>query len=226
MTTSLSTFVVPAETWEQLTDMNSCAIVANGGYKLVTVKAQHYQGRLYTSFSTLYAGFGGLMPSYIGAYELWPLAQYTGITYDSHLDEEAIALGKRQRGDHQGVVVKVKGKQWVCARYVRLEMGLPSSSQRLSLTEAKAWLEEHFGRMSIEYPIEHGRWAAFEGHPVRCFTQYGSGRRRLLYRSLTGDITCTELHESLALDSVDTLGAKNLPKEVVVSQHGQLGMLF
>ncbi|AJY53189.1 hypothetical protein [Halomonas sp. KO116] len=216
---------VPAQLWEPLTEINSCSIAAMTKEKIVPVKAKHYQGRFYTAFGTAYGPFGARFACYISAYELTPAERYQGETYETYYDEEAIASGARSRGDHLGLVVKVQGKKWVCSKAVRLEKGLPSSIP-VSLTEAKKWLEESYGRYVIDYPIKQGHWAAYEGNPVRCYHQNGSEVHDMLYRDEAGGVLSMRLCKSLALDTQATLVGNELPVNVVVSNHNQLGMLF
>jgi len=226
MNTPSELIEVPAQQWETLTSINSCAIAAMASDKIVPVKARYYQGRFYTAFGTLYGPFGGKIGPHISAYELSPPERYVGCTYETYHDEAAIESGARRRGDHLGLVVKVQGKKWVCSKSVRLAKGLPSSIP-VSLSEAEAWLENCYGRYAIDYAIEQGHWAAYKGNPVRCYQMHNASEvHDMLYRDETGVIQSMRLCKSLALENLATLVANELPVNVCVSHHGQLGMLL
>lgn len=221
------TFTLPAQEWYPMADINSCSQIAGSTEPFVTVKTAYYCGSLYTSFSTLYAGYGRTNPSAITAYRLIPVSLYRGVTYELHHDEKAIVSGERERGNHLGVIVSARGKRWVCAERVAFEMGLPTTPP-LTLAEAEAWIDKCFRRWTgVDYPIEEGTWASLKGHPVRCYSDRYSERRDLLYRSDNGEITQLRLGKSLELGSdAELVQEVTLSPSTVVTQHGQLGMLF
>ena len=223
---SSRTFSLPAQEWYPMADINSCSQVAGSTEPFVTVKTAYYCGSLYTSFSTLYAGYGRSNPSCITAYRLVPVSLYRGVTYEVNHDEQAIASGERERGNHLGVIVSARGKRWVCAERVSFEMGLPTTYP-LTLAEAEAWIDRSFHRLIDRHPIEEGTWASLKGHPVRCYSNRYGDRRELLYRSDNGEITQLILGKSLELGSeAELVPESTLSPSVVVTQHGQLGMLI
>lgn len=221
MYTPSKVLTVPAEQWEALRDINSCALVSLSQDAIVTVKAKRYKGRLFTAFATLHTRYGGQ----IIAYELIPPHCYEAATYETYHDAEAIAEGGRERGDHLGLLVKVKDTKWVCGKAVRFDKGLPSTTP-LSLAEANRWMEEHYSGSAINYPIKQGAWASYEGHPVRCYTANGEDARLLLYRGEKGEVQFMRISTSLALEKASAVSTHDVPMNVAVSHTGQLGMLF
>lgn len=217
------TIEVPAERWEELANINSCLAGCSFDPKKgkpLAVKSDVFQGNRYTSFGTLYGPWGAKCKPTIWAYRLVPEALYDGEMTMVYHDEAAIADGRRNRGDHAGLVVTVNGHRMVCADRVNLVSGLPGTPP-LSLPEAHAWRDRV---TSSAFP--DGRevtWHAYAGHPVIRY-HTGRGISSALLWSIDGrQVTEMWLEEELELDSPDSLAA--VPS-VPAGAQGQLGMLF
>jgi hypothetical protein len=126
---------LPAEVWESLTHINSCSLaVEQKPGTLISVHAEDVRGKRYTAFGTMYRGTN----SVISAWEMLPESLYPGETTDIYHDEQAIAEGRRDRGDMRGLRVKHKGTVYVLASRADLVKDLPSPSVTLTMAEAEA----------------------------------------------------------------------------------------
>lgn len=218
---------VPAERWEELADINSCMAGASFDPvkgKPLAVKSDVYLSHRYTAFGTLYGPWSETKKPTIWAYRLVPLALYRGETTIVYHDAEAIAEGRRQRGDHTGLIVSVAGQHMVCEDRVNLEMALPRC-RPLTLSEARAWHQDALvfnGAAFHGNPVEVS-WHAYEGHPVIRYHREGGTRTALLWSVDGQHVVEMWLAKEVRPTSAETLLAQDAPP-VVVGAQGQIGL--
>jgi hypothetical protein len=147
------------------------------------------------------------MPYQIQAYELDLPSRYPGETTLVYHDEQAILDGRRQRGDHTGLLVDTVGQTMVCARATRIYCGLPTTPA-LTLEQAKDCEEENrlSGWRSFFARGAHVSWHSLGGHPViRHDLPTGERFQTLLWRMDDQRVRDFRLDRSVALESVDQL---------------------
>jgi hypothetical protein len=171
-------------------------------------------GFAYTAFGIIWGPYGGRMPPQIDAYRLLPQSMYAGDTTLVYYDKKAIEAGHRERGDHIGLIVAVRGELMVCAERVRFILDLPGTCP-LSLAEAKDYDERHrsSGWRALWFEGREPEWFSLSGHPVAVYRSHrtlGNDHAVLLWRR------GAEIHE-LAI-------AKDVPLEPQVN--GQNKMNF
>lgn len=163
-----TSIAVPAEAWETLSESYSAHLaVEQKGSKPVGVKATKYKGYLHTVFSVMFGSWGSLSRPTINAYRLLPESMYEGDTTPIYHDKDAIAAGRRERGDHTGLIVSVKGSRMVCAEPVEFVLGLPTT-RPLTLAEAQEFdaLQQAAGWRALFYKGAPTEWGFLDGHPV------------------------------------------------------------
>jgi hypothetical protein len=139
-----------AEVWESLTHINSCSLaVEQKPGALISVHSGVVQGKRYTAFGTIYCG----THSVIDAWEMQPESLFQGEKTNIYHDEQAIAEGRRDRGDMRGLRVKHKGSVYVLSNRVDLVKDLPSPAATLSMNETV----EH------EKQVSSQGWRRFSG---------------------------------------------------------------
>lgn len=180
-------FLVPAELWQQIASANSCHLaVEQKANSPVSVRTAEYRGFLYTAFGAIHGPFGEARKPYVDAYRLLPVSMYTGKTTLAYRDEEAIRSGQRDRGNHSGLVVSVKGKLMVCAKRVQFLMDLPATRQ-LPLAEAMDYdlAARRSGWRALWYKGKEPDWGHLRGHPVATYRGHktlGDDRVVLLWK--------------------------------------------
>lgn len=177
--------LVSAETWEGLTQSYSCDLASETkDGKIVGVRAVEYEGFRYTSFGTMHGPYGLTRKPTIWAYRLLPLRMYEGQTYEIYHDEKAIAAGTRERGDHTGLIVSLKGVKMVCAEKVDFIKGLPAA-RPISLEEAKVCNAKNgnCGWRSLIHTEPTIEWFSLGGHPVVHYQSERRISRSLFYRA-------------------------------------------
>lgn len=164
----MNQIMVPAENWEKFTNSNSCmlAIEQKEG-KLISVRTFGYHGFLYTSFGSMHCSWGAKHKPTIWAYKLLPLSWYSGETTTVYHDEEAIAAGRRSRGNLSGLIVSVKGKRLVCADPVLFLKDLPKA-QPMQIVDAQEFdtLSARYGWRALYCANSMPIWKSLAGHPV------------------------------------------------------------
>jgi len=200
-------FLVPAELWQQIASANSCHLaVEQKGGRPVSVRTAEYGGFLYTAFGALYGPFGEARKPYVDAYRLLPMSMYAGETTLVYHDNEAIREGRRERGDHAGLIVSVKGKLMVCADKVRFLMDLPGT-RPLSLAEAMSYDEGERGAgwRALWYGGKEPDWFSLQGHPVAVYRGHKTldDDRAVLLWKHDGAIHELGIDDDVLLDGVD-----------------------
>ena len=190
--------LVPAEQWETMASANSCQIAADqqcacegSGHKPVPVRTAENGGYLYTAFATIYGPYGVARKPCVEAYRLLPRSMYSGETTTVYHDAEAIRSGFRERGDHTGLIVSVRGNKMVCADKVRFLMDLPGT-RPLSQTEADSYDERQrdYGWRAGWFKGALPEWFSLKGHPVALYTGHSTigNNHAVLFWKLGGDI--------------------------------------
>ncbi len=159
---------VPAEHWETLREAYSAQLAAeHKGKGPISVKTTTFRGHRYTVFGIHYGPWGGRFKPTAFGYRLLPESMYNGETTLVYHDDEAIRTGRRERGDHTGLIVSVTGKRMVCAEAVAFEKGLPTTSP-IALSEAQEVDERRrrWGWRALHYRSRTPEWFSFVGHPV------------------------------------------------------------
>lgn len=200
-------FLVPAERWQQIASANSCHLaVEQKGGRPVSVLTAKYGGFLYTAFGTIYGPFGEARKPYVDAYQLLPTSMYAGETTLAYHDEEAIRAGQRDRGDHSGLIVSVKGNLMVCAKRVRFLMDLPGT-RPLSLAEAMSYDEGERGAgwRALWYGGKEPDWFSLRGHPVAVYRGHKTldDDRAVLLWKHDGAMHELGIDDDVLLDGVD-----------------------
>lgn len=222
----------PLERWEALTEMYSTpqAVEHKPEKGPVPVKSEVYQGHRYTAFSIWHCPWGGRPGPRIGAYRLDLPSRFDGETTVVYHDEAAILAGRRERGDHTGLLVKVARTTMVCAAKVAITPGLPTTPP-VTLDQAKAWNAEigGMGWRSLVYKDGEVTWHSLGGHPVVRY-QLPDGK---IQQSLIWTVDGQTFHDmylasSVTLSSVealsDTRTSITSPQPPVDSDEGQLGL--
>lgn len=200
-------FLVPAEHWQRIASANSCHIaVEQKADRPVSVLTAEYRGFLYTAFGTLHGPFGEARKPYVDAYRLLPMSMYTGETTLVYHDEEAVRAGQRERGDHTGLIVSVKGKLMVCAERARFIMDLPGT-RPLSLAEAKAYDENQrmSGWRALWYGGKEPEWYSLRCHPVAVYRGHKTldKDKAVLFWGHNGVMHELGIDDDVLLDGVD-----------------------
>jgi len=160
--------LVEAENWDAKAASNSCmkAINQKDG-KLISVLTFDYHGYLYTSFGTIYCQYSAQFKPTVFAYKLLPLSLYGGETTTIYHDEEAIAAGRRDRGDFSGLVVLVKGKSFVCSEPTLFLKDLPKTRpMQLALAQFFDTLCGSHGWRALYCSSALPTWKSLARHPV------------------------------------------------------------
>lgn len=167
---------IPAEDWDKFSSINSCQkATEHNGKGPLPVKFTEFRGFLYTSFATMWSGFGIEHTSNADCYKLIPESLYEGETFIKHHDEEAIAAGIRSRGNHIGLIVSVRGQRLVCAERVQFCLGLPTTKPITQAEAEKCNLDqESSGWRALFYKGCDKEWFSLNGHPVvRYYSERG-----------------------------------------------------
>ena len=205
----MSQILVPAEQWETMASANSCQIAADqqcacegSGHKLVPVRTAEYGGYLYTAFATIYGPYGVARKPCVEAYRLLPRSMYSGETTSVYHDAEAIRSGLRDRGDHTGLIVSVRGNKMVCADKVRFLMDLPGT-RPLSQTEAESYDERQrdYGWRAGWFKGALPEWFSLKGHPVARYRGHATigNNHASLFWMLGGAIQELSIADDVAL---------------------------
>lgn len=217
----MDSILVAAEKWEVIATANSSHVAAeHKGNKPLPVRTAEYQGFLYTAFATIYGPYGEARKPTIEAYRLVPESLYTGETTLVYHDEAAIEAGRRERGDHTGLLVAVGSELMVCAQKVNFVMHLPDTPP-LSLDEAKEHddRQRSSGWRALWFGGKEAEWFSLRGHPVAVYREHATlgGDMAVLLWKLDGEI------RELAIDSDVSLSP---PEELrtVPSDEGQLAL--
>jgi hypothetical protein len=207
----MNPILVPAEQWETMASANSCQIAAEqqcacegSGLKPVPVRTAEYGGYLYTAFATIYGPYGAARKPCVEAYRLLPRSMYSGETTSVYHDEGTIRSGLRERGDHTGLIVSVRGNKMVCADKVRFLMDLPGT-RPLSQVEAVAFDERErvFGWRSGWFKAAMPEWFSLKGHPVARYTGHRTlgNNHAVLFWRLGGTIQELSIAHDVALSA-------------------------
>lgn len=201
---------LPAEQWGRLSEVNSCQLAAeHRGKPPVPVRVAEYRGCLYTVFSVLWGSYGADPEPRVDAWRLLPLPLYEGKTTTAYHDEEAIREGRRQRGDHTGLIVSVGGKPMVCAQRVWFYVD-PPTTRPMTLAEAEDYdaQSRSSGWRSLWFRGKQPEWYSLRGHPVAVYRGHvtlGTDHAVLLWKKADGDVRELSIHRSVALEPVSRL---------------------
>lgn len=209
----MNQILIPAEQWETMASANSCQIAAEqqcacegSGLKPVPVRTAEYGGYLYTAFSATYGPYGAARQPCVEAYRLLPRSMYSGETTSVYHDAEAIRSRLRERGDHTGLIVSVRGAKMVCADKVRFLMDLPGT-RPLSQVEAVAFDERErvFGWRSGWFKGALPEWFSLKGHPVARYTGHRTlgNNHEALFWKLGGAIQELSIADDVALFALE-----------------------
>jgi hypothetical protein len=205
----MSQFLIPAEQWETIASANSCALAAeHKGHKPLSVRTAECGGFLYTAFATMYGPYGEARKPFVEAYRLLPQSMYAGDTTLVYHDEKAIQAGLRDRGDHTGLIVSVRGELMVCAEKVQFVMDLPGT-RPLSQAEAEEYDERQrrWGWRSFWFSDAERVWHSLRGHPVvRYWKDEGDSRSVLFWKS-GREIHEISISDDVALSPLDQIEA-------------------
>jgi len=211
--TSTTIELTPAK-WRSMTGINSASRVSEQkGDALIKVSAKELQGHLYTAFCTLYGSIGRNSTSTIYAYRLALLDLYQGETTRLYHDEDAVNEGRRKRGDHQGLIIKYKNKEYAMAQRVDLVMVLPDAVG-VCMEELKAIEEEkrEAGWRSHLYRDGNYEWKSYQGHPVLEYSTDDGRITRVLYCQEDGELEEVTLDDDLKLEpSAQALIVERVP---------------
>jgi hypothetical protein len=206
---AMSQILVPAEQWETMASANSCQIAAEqqcacegSGHKPVPVRTAEYGGYLYTAFATIYGPYGAARKPCVEAYRLLPRSMYSGETTSVYHDAEAIRSGLRERGDHTGLIVSVRGNKMVCADKVWFLMDLPGT-RPLSQAEAESYDEwqRDYGWRAGWFNGALPEWFSLNRHPVARYRGHATigNNRAALFWKLGGAIQELSIADDVAL---------------------------
>lgn len=157
---------VPAEAWWSYAELNNCARLAGQkSAEIVSVQAFEFGGYLHMPYGCMYGPHTAKRPLTLETYRLLPEDLLEGTTTVYH-DSEAIASGRRERGDLSGLIVSIDRARMTCAFKVAFNMDLPS--QHLSLQQAKAaeMKFRNYGWRSFFYKGVKPTWLFLDKHPV------------------------------------------------------------
>ena len=200
---------IPAEQWEGMARSCSALLVAeHQGTSPVPVKACRHQGHLYAVFGVVYGPLGAPGARKIIGWRLLPEQVYDGEVTTLYIDEEAIRQGRRDRGDHTGLLVNAKyGRQrscMICTQKVVFLEGLPTT-RPVFMEDAKRFDAEsrQDGWRAIYYSgrTAYSRWYSLKGHPVVRYICGGKSQTALFWRCHDGGIEELWLDESVELES-------------------------
>jgi len=200
---------IPAEQWEKMAKSCSAIHVSeHQGPSPVPVKACGYQGHLYAVFGVAYGPLGAPGARKIIGWRLLPEQVYDGEVTTLYIDKEAIRQGRRDRGDHAGLLVNAKyGRQrfrMICAQKTVFLEGLPMT-RPISMEDAKRFDAERCqdGWRAIFYSgrAAHSKWYSLKGHPVVRYICGGKSQAALFWRRQDGGIEELWLDESVELES-------------------------
>lgn len=214
MKSSSERLIVPAPQWESLTDIYSAMLVSESKKPVPSVFTARYQGRLFTSFAIYYRLYTEAASSELLAWELTPRGQYQGRVHDHEQLMSAYERNEQDRGDHTGLVVRVRGHEWVCSELVILVKGLPEFP--ISLMEAKS--EDS---VVLPHQDQSDVWKSYKGHPVT-LGAYG----HLYFRKEDGHIATMTLGKDLPYEDAQRHQSSLIVEDVVTGANGQLGMLL
>lgn len=175
--------LLPAETWEEYSDMINClALSQQKGNEVVSVKAFEHSGYLHMPHAGMHCNYSTDRSSTLYTYRLLPEDLMEGETTVWH-DEKAITAGLRDRGDHSGLIVSVRGTRMVCAFPVLFIKGLPSQACRVSIADAMAHDKSNrkWGWRS-HYQGNEPTWMSLSGHPVVRYSNGGNEIHVVLWR--------------------------------------------
>ncbi|MFX4226377.1 MAG: hypothetical protein ACFHHU_00375 [Porticoccaceae bacterium] len=220
-----NSFIVPVEEWERLTKACDLVLIFDqtmkmkkGEEKPISVKVEAYGSQLYTAFSISYTSLNSASPAQIEMYRLCPVRAYEGETTIIYHDDDAIKNGKRKRGDHTGLIVSHRGKQYVCAERCHVLRGFPSTTLNLSLAiehEKQLFAQVALGCGRMEARKEHGVvWKLYDGHPVACH-----GEIRTLFWAMGKSIALTTLDGGAVLDDVSPTEETSIRRNLAAIAH-------
>lgn len=134
-----------------------------------------YAGYLYAIFAVWYGPYGQQRKPRIHSWKLLPPALYAGQTTTVYHDDEEILTGRRERGDHTGLIVSVRGEPMVCAERARFVLDLPET-RPLSLAEAKQHDERQraSGWRAFGFRGKEPEWFSLGGHPVAVYRDHST----------------------------------------------------
>jgi hypothetical protein len=166
---SIPSISVAAEYWEEIASATSCdrLVEEKKHDKPVSVRTVQHRGGLYTAFATVFGPYAAAFKPRIDAYRLLPASAYDGHTTTVGQLREAVDAGLRERDDHTGLVVSVRGRLMVCAERVRFVLALPTTKP-LTKSEAQSYdeIQRRCGWRSAWFPGQEPEWFALERHPV------------------------------------------------------------
>lgn len=205
----MNQILVQAEQWETMASVNSCQIAAEqqcacegSGLKPVPVRTAEYGGYLYTAFATIYGSYGAARKPCVEAYRMLLRSMYSGEATSVYHDEVAIRSGLRERGDHTGLIVSVRGNKMVCAENMRFLMDLPGT-RPLSQSEAESYDERQrdYGWRAGWFKGALPEWFSLKGHPVARYRGHATicNNHASLFWKLGGAIQELSIADDVAL---------------------------
>lgn len=201
------THYLPLEIFKCAADASYCLMqmteqkIINGQAKPVNAKAVRLNNRLYTNMGGSSHGWNCSFK----AWELVPESEFTGATTTIYHDRDAIDSGKRECGDHTGLIVTNHGRRFVLANQILVRSTLPSPHCAVSLAEA----QEHDRKESrwgwrAKYGTEADTWIEKSGFVI-ALLGLAEGKERaamLFYRTLDGEIDGVYVNNTVELDSL------------------------
>lgn len=225
MIKNVETQDIPEEHWRRITDAYSTMqAVEQKGDNPISARTVEYQGYLHTVFGIVYCSYGKESKPSADGYRLLPESIYDGETTTVYHDDEAIRAGLRERGDHTGLIVSVKGRRIVCAKPLRFQKGLPGTLP-MSLSKAEEYdqRQQQAGWRALFYKHAIITWHSLNGHPVVC---YSSDERdtvtTLFWIDHKGEIHEMNLDETMELSSVEQVQANTNALPPTTQQQEQL----
>lgn len=162
---------VPAQLWHSYAQKLALMQLSNQkNEELISVPTFDHGGFIHMGFGALYTPMSAERSPVVYACRLLPPELYTGVTTTKYHDEEGIANGTRERGDHTGLMVKVNRKPMVCAQTCHFVSTLPTTLP-LNLAqaqEADSDLRKTGWRVFFAKGIEP-TWSLLHGHPVASY---------------------------------------------------------
>ncbi|NVZ11549.1 hypothetical protein HW932_20070 [Allochromatium humboldtianum] len=198
-----------AEVWEECRKAYSAHrfLEQQSKDKPCGVATFEYQGYLYTVFGVCHGPYGNPVWGRIMAYRLVPEATFNGETTFVYHDEDAIAAGRRARGDHTGLIVLVKGTRMVCEKAVSFRRGLPTT-RPISRQEAERHEQQSqgMGWRAHFWKGIHPSWKSLQGHPVALYEKQEERLAMLLWKH-GRHVEELPLSDDLELDPLESVSS-------------------
>lgn len=173
---------LPAQVWELFSNAYSGDLLSEAGKnETVNVRAQEFEGFLYTVTSLCSGGLSGR--SEANAWQLVPELMYMGTTFTCLDWDEQVRNGRR-RGDYTGFKLKVKGSPMVCVKPVRFVATPPTVTPiALEVAERINTESSSMGWRSHHYKGIEPSWGFLSGHPVAVYEKGDSLVKLLFWRN-------------------------------------------